>query len=177
MYMYMRLVAVEREIAGTENGLYSGRGAAKRCQPVKQGDEMTFGELVEALGKHLGVELGDEGGATAVEADGLPVILHAAGDDILLMHADLGEIAPEGREEISAAALEANYLYQATGGATLAVNRQDGHMHIQKYNWMERLDAEKAATELDRFVEVALAWKKILEERTPDPVARGFEQV
>ena len=139
---------------------------------------MTFGELIDGLGKNLGIELADEGGATAVEVDGLSVILHAAGDDILFVHADLGEIAPEGREDVVAAALEANFLYQATGGATLAVNRQDGHLHIQKYNWIERLDAEKALKGLNNFADVALAWRKILEERKlPETATGGFMSV
>jgi hypothetical protein len=138
---------------------------------------MTFAELIDGLGKNLGIELADEGGATAVEVDGLSVILHAAGDDILFVHADLGEIASDGREGIVAAALEANFLYQATGGATLAVNRQDGHLHIQKYNWIERLDAEKALNDLNKFADVALAWRKILEDRKLPETASGFMSV
>ena len=106
---------------------------------------MTFGELIDGLGKNLGIELTDEGGATAVEVDGIPVVLHAANDDLLLIHADLGEIAPESRERVFAAAMEANFLYQGTGGSTLAVDSRDGHLHLQKYNWFDRLDAEKSA--------------------------------
>ena len=44
---------------------------------------MTFGELIDGLGKSLGIELTDEGGATAVEVDGIPVVLHAANDDLI----------------------------------------------------------------------------------------------
>lgn len=138
---------------------------------------MTFAELIDGLGKNLGIELADEGGATAVEVDGFPVILQSAGDDVILIHADLGEIAAEGREEVVAAALEANFLYQATGGATLAVNGEDGHLHLQKYNWIDRLDAEKAAQDLAKFAEVALAWRKILEDRKLPESAAGFMSV
>lgn len=138
---------------------------------------MTFAELIDGLGKNLGIELTDEGGATAIEVDGLSVILHLAGEDILFVHADLGEIAPESREEVVAAALEANFLYQATGGATLAVNGEDGHLHLQKYNWIDRLDAEKAAQDLAKFAEVALAWRKILEDRKLPESAAGFMSV
>ena len=45
---------------------------------------------------------------TAVEVDGIPVVLHAADDDLLLIHADLGEIPPESRDRVFAAAMEAN---------------------------------------------------------------------
>ena len=125
---------------------------------------MTFGELIAGLGKNLGVELTDEGGAAAVEVDGIPVVLQRASDDLLLVHADLGEIAPENRERVLAAAMEANFLYQGTGGATLAVDARDGHLHLQKYNWFNRLDAEKAAADIARFADIARMWKGLVAE-------------
>ena len=148
---------------------------------------MTFGELIGGLGKNLGIELTDEGGATAVEVDGIPVVLHAANDDLLLIHADLGEIAPDSRERVLAAAMEANFLYQGTGGSTLAIDSRDGHLHLQKYNWLDRLDAEKAATDIARFAETANVWMKLVAETeagTPAdaedpsaPMPGGFMQV
>ena len=139
---------------------------------------MTFGELIDGLGKNLGIELTDEGGATAVEVDGIPVVLHAANDDLLLIHADLGEIAPESRERVFAAAMEANFLYQGTGGSTLAVDSRDGHLHLQKYNWLDRLDMDKVLSGLTRFADTVKAWKGIASAPTADaPPATGFMQV
>ncbi len=131
---------------------------------------MTFGELIDGIGKNLGVELVDEGGATAVQVDGNVVILQTASDDLLLIHADIGEIAPENRERVHAAAMEANFLYQGTGGATLAVDPRSGHLYLQKYNWLDRLDAEKAVTILTRFADTVKLWKGLVAEtmdRTP----------
>ena len=122
---------------------------------------MTFREMVETLGKNLGIELVDEGGAAAVQIDGNTVILHAAGDDLILIHADLGDIAPESRDRVLAVAMEANFLYQGTGGATLAVNPADAHLHLQKYNWLERMDADKMLETLSRFAETVSTWKRI----------------
>ena len=148
---------------------------------------MRFGELIDGLGKNLGIELTDEGGATAVEVDGIPVVLHAANDDLLLMHADLGEIAPDSRERVLAAAMEANFLYQGTGGSTLAVDSRDGHLHLQKYNWLDRLDAEKAAADIARFAETVNVWKRLVAETATSapaaaedpsaPMPGGFMQV
>jgi len=139
---------------------------------------MTFGELVDKLGKHLGVELADEGGATAVEVDGIPVVLQRASDDLLLVHADLGEVAPENRERVLAAAMEANFLYQGTGGATLAVDSRNGHMHLQKYNWLDRIDMDKAMSGLARFADTVKAWKGIASSPTAEtPPAADFMQV
>ena len=123
---------------------------------------MTFGELIDALGKKLGLELTDEGGATAVEVDGIHLVLQQANDDLLLVHADLGEVASENREKVFAAALEANFLYQWTGGATLSVNPHDGHLHLQKYNWLERLDGEKGFEMVAKFADTAHSWRKLV---------------
>ena len=125
---------------------------------------MTFGEMIDGIGKNLGVELVDEGGAAAVQVDGNPVILQMAGDDLVLVHADLGEMAPENRDRVLAAAMEANFLYQGTGGATLAVDPRSSHLYLQKYNWLDRLDAEKAVTSLTRFADTVQAWKGIVAE-------------
>jgi len=148
---------------------------------------MTFGELIDGLGKSLGIELTDEGGAAAVLVDGNPIILQAAGDDLVLVYADLGEIAPDCRDRVLAVAMEANFLYQGTGGATLAVDSRKGHLHLQKYNWLDRLDAEKAMTGLTRFADMVKTWKGLVAETmagahaTADdlsaPTLGGFMQV
>ena len=148
---------------------------------------MTFGEVIDGIGKNLGVELVDEGGAAAVQVDGNPVILQMADDDLLLIHADIGEIPPENRERVHAAAMEANFLYQGTGGATLTVEPNSGHLHLQKYNWLDRLDVEKAMTSLTRFADTVKTWKGLVAE-TKDhasaasdvpsaPMPDGFMQV
>ena len=125
---------------------------------------MTFGKLIEELSAKLGVEIEDAGGAFALEIDGETVILQQADDDLVLVRADLGEIPPDRREVFAAAALEANFLYRGTGGATLAVNPSDGHLHLQKYNWLERIDLDKALDMLARFAETIVVWKRLAAE-------------
>lgn len=122
---------------------------------------MTFGELIDVLGKRLGVEIEDAGGAAALEIDGETVILQDAGE-LLLVRAEVGEIPADGREGILASAMEANFLYQGTGGATLAVNPADGMLHLQKYNWMERLDAESVLAAIGNMADTVAAWRRIL---------------
>ena len=130
---------------------------------------MTFGDLVEGLGAKLGVEIEDAGGAVAFEIDGETVVLQQANDDLVLVHADLGEISPDRRDAFALAALEANFLYNGTGGATLAVNPADAHLHLQKYNWLGRMDVEKAVDMLSRFAETAAAWKRIASDAAAAP--------
>ena len=125
---------------------------------------MTFGELVDRLGAKLGVEIEDAGGAVALQIDGETVILQHADDDLVLLRADLGEIPPDRRDALASAALRGNFLYRGTGGATLAVNNADWHLHLQKYNWLGRLDADKALDMLSRFADTAVLWKKLVRE-------------
>ena len=125
---------------------------------------MKFTRLVESLAEKLGIEITDEGGAAAVGIDGLTVLLHEADDDLLLFHADLGEIPAAGRDTLAVAALQANFLYQGTGGSTLAINPHDGHLHIQKYNWLDRLDPDKVLDTLSRFADTSLKWQKLLSD-------------
>ena len=116
-----------------------------------------------------------------------PVILQSADDDLLLIHADIGEIPPENRDRIRAAAMEANFLYQGTAGATLAVDPRSGHLHLQKYNWFDRLDTEKAVTTLTRFADTVKTWKELVAEAAmsapaaiddqPAQMPGGFMQV
>ena len=122
---------------------------------------MTFGGLIDVLGKRLGVEIEDAGGAAAQEVDGETVNLQDAGE-LLLVRAEVGEIPADGREVILASAMEANFLYQGTGGATLAVNPADGMLHLQKYNWMERIDAESALAAIGNMANIAAAWRRVL---------------
>ena len=125
---------------------------------------MTFGELIDQLSSKLGVEIEDAGGAVAIQIDGETVIVQLADDDLVLLRADLGEIPPDRRDALASAALRGNFLYRGTGGATLAVNNADWHLHLQKYNWLDRLDAEKALNMLSRFADTVVYWKKLVSE-------------
>ena len=127
---------------------------------------MDFDTLIAALGGKLGVELDGTGGACGLEVDGVAVVLQDAGD-MLLVHTDLGEPPPQDPAALFRAMLEANFLYGGTGGATLAVSPSDGHAHLQKYTWIERLDADGALLFVDRFAETAARWAALLADYRP----------
>ena len=135
---------------------------------------MTFGDLLASLGERLGDEIEDAGGAAAVEVDGVPVFLRDAGD-LLLLHAEVGEIPLDGRESILAAAMEANWLYEGSGGGTLAVNPADGRLHLEKYTWLDRIDPDGALSMIGSFVATVGIWRRILSDyhRAPPVVEPG----
>ena len=126
---------------------------------------MEYPELVKSLGGKLGIELDGADGAVGIEVDGVPVILQLAGGrdgDILFTHSDLGEAPAERMESLLESALQANFLYQGTGGATVAMNPADGHLHLQRYDWLARLDADRALEALTRFADTVAAWRRII---------------
>ena len=55
---------------------------------------MTFRELMGELSRRLDMEVTDEGGAAAVEIDGLVIFMVGANDDLILFHADGQERFP-----------------------------------------------------------------------------------
>ena len=126
---------------------------------------MEYPELVKALGEKLGIELDGADGAVGIDVDGVPVILQLAGGrdgDILFSHSDLGATPAERMESLLESALQANFLYQGTGGATVAMNPSDGHLHLQRYDWLARLDADRALDALACFADTVAAWRRIL---------------
>ena len=128
---------------------------------------MTFEKLIEELGAKLGIEFEDAGGAAAMEIDGAVIILQDAGE-LLLIRAEVGEIPADAKAQILSSAMEANFLYQGTGGATLAVNPVDGKLHIHKYNWLDRLDVDAVIDAMDKLSTVVAAWRRILSDCRPD---------
>jgi len=133
---------------------------------------MQYVELVKALGQKLGLELDGADGAVGIDVDGVLVILQLAGGrdgDILFSHSDLGEVPAERMDSLLKSALQANFLYQGTGGAAFAVNPADGHLHLQRYDWLARLDADRAFDALNRFADTVAAWRRILADCSQTP--------
>ena len=136
---------------------------------------MDFKAIIAALGEKLGVELDGADGACGLQVDGVDVVLQDAGE-WLLVHTDLGEPPPQDPAALLRTMLEANFLYGGTGGSTLAISASDGHVHLQKYTWLERLDADGALLFIDRFAETAAHWKAILADYRPaDASGNGAE--
>ena len=126
---------------------------------------MEYKTLVRELGVELGFELDGALGAVGLEIEGVSVILQLAGGsrgDILFTHADLGLPPSERSDALGRAVLEANFLYQGTGGGSFALNPADGHLHLQRYDWLERLDVDAAVSKLQRFSDTISSWRKIL---------------
>lgn len=130
---------------------------------------MTFENLVSILEKTLNSELQVEdstcGFAVSDKEEGsnpLDIILTYVPEvGSVLMFTDLGEVPPEGRELFYRTLLEGNNLFQATGGATPALDSETGHVRIQKSEDLDIFSNDVEAR-LDKFVNAAIAWNKII---------------
>lgn len=128
---------------------------------------MDFREFIESLGKTLGMKLENVGGACGLDIDGVTVMLHDA-DDLVLLSAEIGPPPPEeGLETLFRTVLKANWLYQGTGGATLAINPDDDSIWLEKYNFLERLDGEKGLEMITRFADAAKTWRELVANFKP----------
>ena len=134
---------------------------------------MNFKEFIESLGNALGMRLENAGGACGLDVDDVTVILHDA-DDLVLLAAEIGPPPPEeGLETLFSTVLKANWLYRGTGGATLAINPEDGCIWLEKYNFLERLDGEKGVEMVTRFAETAKTWRELVADFKPDAPSGG----
>lgn len=77
---------------------------------------MTFAILIDFLSHHFGNPLEDDGGASALEVDGVPVILQDAGD-LLLLRTEIGDLPEDNRAPLLTTILEVNHLYRGTDDA------------------------------------------------------------
>ena len=138
---------------------------------------MNFRDFTQELGKALGMELENVGGACGLDIDGVAVMLHDA-DDLVLVTAEIGHPPPEeGLEALFKTVLKANWLYRGTGGATLAINPDDDSLWLEKYNFLERLDGEKGIEMITRFAETVKTWQELVSGFTPDtPSASALDE-
>ena len=134
---------------------------------------MDFKEFTESLGEVLGMRLENAGGACGLDVDGVTVVIHDA-DDLVLLAAEIGPPPPEeGLETLFSTVLKANWLYRGTGGATLAINPEDGCIWLEKYNFLERLDGAKGVEMVTRFAETARTWRELVADFKPNVPSGG----
>ena len=120
---------------------------------------MNFREVIQKLSNLFGFELENQENSCQFAIGDVDVLLQEAGDKMLMI-ADLRAECPD--EALFTRFLAANYAYQETSGSSFARNPETGHMALQRYDWMDRLDADMLAKYLEEFAEVALKWRGII---------------
>ena len=123
-------------------------------------------EILKAFGADLGLELEmDDSGSCTFSADRFTITLTVLQEfESIALTADLGDPPAEKLENLYRLMLESNYLFNATSGATLSVNGENGHIVLCGLFRCVGADADAFSRTLERFVNTCETWTKIVAE-------------
>ena len=128
---------------------------------------MEFEDAIAALGKDLGIDLVVEDGvagfvATSKDGDEPVEVSISAMDDgeSAVLSADLGEMPSEGADGLMLRMLEANHLFDATGGSSLSV--EDDRAKLERSVNIVAIQRGDGAKIVPLFVEMARTWRGIV---------------
>ncbi len=119
-------------------------------------------ELIADIAKRIGLEY-DGGDTFSFEADGLVVAISNLPDiDAVALTGDIGEPPPERLEGLYKTLLGANHFFGGTGGATISLDPGTGRIVLCRALPLATLDGDKFYTEVERFVNTAETWAKVV---------------
>ncbi len=130
---------------------------------------MIYDELTKALFAKLGITPPvQEDGVCSIEIDGMIVsLVEADVDNALLLHGIVGDPPPAADDRFGALLLQANHLFQGTGGATLSQDPESREYALQRQLPLVLLDADSLVAELERFVNSLERWRHLLADFRP----------
>jgi len=145
---------------------------------------MEYHELLQALAERIGggAELTpDASGAVMLNIDDMEVTILGL-DEVraVAFAAPIAEPPPEDRlERLYQAALQANYNFQGTSGATLSINPETNELSLCRLMPVAVLDGDSFVQELERFVNTLETWRKLISDyraSTDDGKPDGADQ-
>lgn len=121
---------------------------------------MMFGDVVDLLGRRLGVELSAAGGVCRMDVDGMPVALHEI-DEIggFCILGEIGDLPPLNAESVMGALLMANHLFRGTGGATISRDPETGGLFLCRYERLDLLDGDSVTEMFSKFIDTLEVWR------------------
>ena len=121
-------------------------------------------ELIADIAKRIGLEY-DGGDTFSFEADGLVVAISSLPElDAVVLTGDVGEPPPERLEGLYKTLLGANHLFGGTAGATISLDPDNGRIALCRTLPLATLDGEKFYAEVERFVNTAETWAKVVSD-------------
>ena len=126
---------------------------------------MEFKELIGQFAREVGITdaVTDEAGAFRFAIDDMTVSFEAnetVGE--LATYAQVGELPPEGREQLYRLMMEAMFRGEGTDGATLSIAHDSDTVYLHRYDSLAVLDLERFKSILERFVNALEEWRKML---------------
>lgn len=126
---------------------------------------MELKELIGQFAKEVGITdaAADETGAFHFAIDDMTVSFEAdEASGELATYAQVGELPPEGREQLYRLMMEAMFRGEGTGGATLSIAPDSDRICLHRIDPLDALDLERFKAKLERFVNVLEEWRKLL---------------
>ena len=121
-------------------------------------------ELIADIAKRIGLEY-DGGDTFSFEADGLVVAISSLPElDAVALTGDVGEPPPERLEGLYKTLLGANHFFGGTAGATISLDPDNGRIALCRALPLVTLDGEKFYAEVERFVNTAETWAKVVSD-------------
>ena len=137
---------------------------------------MDYKELMTAFAEKIGIEelpIADD--ATSLEIDDMQVeVIHDETADGVLLGGIIGEPPPDGQGLFNSMLLQANFLFQGTGGATLGQNPETKEYALMRSFSLKDLDAATFSEALGNFVNELERWRGLLADY--QPVAEEIEK-
>ena len=130
---------------------------------------MDYKELMAAFAENIGIEeLPIVDGATSLDVDDMRVeVIHDEKADGVLLGGIIGEPPPEGQGLFNSMLLQANFLFQGTGGATIGQNPETKEYALMRNFSLKDLDAAAFSEALGNFVNELERWRGLLADFQP----------
>lgn len=121
---------------------------------------MMFEDVVELLGRRLGVGLSVDEGVCRIDVDGMAVAIHEI-EEIggFCILGEIGDLPPLNAESVMNALLMANHLFRGTGGATISRDPDTGRLFLCRYERLDLLDGDGVTEMFSKFVDTLEVWR------------------
>jgi hypothetical protein len=131
-------------------------------------------DLCQAQGLGNG-SLDENGQWSLITDDGMSCGLYVPADsEMICFVAELGPIPSGGREEFFARLLEANFLFQATGGAALSIDQSTATVWLNYTAPIAGLDSLSFGNSFGSFLERAMEWRLKLDDPAQAETSSGL---
>ena len=133
---------------------------------------MDLREIVEGLKARFNVEgLAVENGETALEIDGMPILIAEDRDVAIVMTGFVGDPPAEGGEAFTNLMLEATMGFMDTQSVALARNPESGSYVLLERLAQDGLTQDAFDEALTGFANILESWRKMLEDFRPAATA------
>ncbi|HZY20490.1 MAG TPA: CesT family type III secretion system chaperone [Ramlibacter sp.] len=134
----------------------------------------TYNRVLQSFAEQMGIDPQAFAKTQEVVVDDVAVGLAYEGDEQvgdLLYFTDLGAPQAHRAPDVHRTLLEANNLWAGTGGATLGLQHETGHVVLCGRIDVAGVTGESLAMLLDAFVDNAQVWRRFVQDALPSGAA------